>query len=59
MESSARVCLEDAVKLADAGEFCYARQRALKALAYSVGMFHPDYQAVAAVVLADKRATAK
>lgn len=43
MESSARVCLTDAVTLYDAGEFDFAKSRALKSLAYSVGVFHADY----------------
>lgn len=44
MESSARLCLADAVKLYDEGEYCYAYDRALKSLAYSVGVFHADYR---------------
>lgn len=44
MESSARLCLADAVALYDKGEHDYARKRALKSLAYSVGGFHPDYR---------------
>lgn len=43
MESSARLCLADAISLYDAGEFVYARARALRSLAYSVGITHPDY----------------
>ena len=48
MESSARLCLADAVRLADAGELGYARTRALESLAYSVGVFHDDYRAARA-----------
>lgn len=44
MESSARLCLQDAVNLADKGDLIYAKARALDSLKYSVGMFHKDYQ---------------
>lgn len=44
MESSARLCLSDAVKLYDDGDFYYAKQRALKSLEYSIGIFHTDYK---------------
>ena len=44
MESSARLCLQDAVKLADSHDEDAARRRALKSLAYSVGILHPDYR---------------
>jgi hypothetical protein len=44
MESSARLCLTDAVNLRDAGDYEYAKKRAVASLAYSVGVFHPDYQ---------------
>jgi hypothetical protein len=47
MESSARLCLSDAVALQDAGKLDDAKARALKSLAYSVGVFHADYQRVA------------
>ena len=47
MESSARLCLEDAISLYNEGDYHYARQRALKSLEYSVGIFHPDYQKIA------------
>lgn len=50
MESSARLCLADAVKLYDEGDLKYARNRALKSLSYSVGVFHPDYQKAAKAV---------
>lgn len=43
MESSARLCLADAIALADAGNDAAAKARALKSLAYSVGMNHADY----------------
>lgn len=44
MESSARLCLQDAISLRDEGEFKYAYARAVDSLAYSVGIFNPDYQ---------------
>ena len=44
MESSARLCLADAVSLNDKGEYHYAKKRALASLGYSVGIFHKDYQ---------------
>lgn len=44
MESSARLCLADAVRLFDDGEYDRAQERALKSLAYSVGITHPDYR---------------
>lgn len=46
MESSARLCLEDAINLYNDGEYHYAQQRALKSLEYSVGIFHIDYQKI-------------
>ena len=42
MESSARLCLADAVDCYNHGEYVQATQRALKSLTYSVGIFHPD-----------------
>jgi hypothetical protein len=47
MDSSARLCLADAVALFDAGDFDGAKARAIKAIAYSVGIFHADYRKVA------------
>lgn len=47
MESSARLCLADAVSLMDKGDLKYAKLRALKSLAYSVGILHADYQRAA------------
>lgn len=44
MESSARLCLADAVELQAEGKLDYAKARAIKSLAYSVGIFHPDYK---------------
>lgn len=47
MDSSARLCMAEAVEAADAGLLETARARALRSLAYSVGIFSPDYQKVA------------
>lgn len=47
MESSARLCLTDAVALYDDGKHDDAKARALKSLAYSVGILHADYQRAA------------
>lgn len=41
--ASAKLGAEDATALYNKGEFAHARQRALRSLQYSVGMFHPDY----------------
>lgn len=45
MQSSAKLCLDDALNLLELGG-CedVVRIRALKSLKYSVGIFHPDYQ---------------
>ena len=48
MESSARVCLSDAVQLYAEGNLDAAKSRALKSLAYSVGVFHADYRKASA-----------
>ena len=45
MDSSARLCLADAVALRNANKFDDAKRRAIKSLGYSVGLFHADYQA--------------
>ena len=47
MESSARLCLSDALELAEKERFEYAYARAVRSLAYSVGIFHADYQRAA------------
>jgi hypothetical protein len=47
MESSARLCLRDAVNLQERGLLEDAKSRALKSLKYSVGIYHPDYQRAA------------
>lgn len=44
MESSARLCLADAVALKDSGDYEHARQRAIKSLAYSVGIGSSIYR---------------
>lgn len=44
MQSSARLCLQDAIELYDSNDFENAYNRALKSLAYSVGILHPDYR---------------
>lgn len=44
MDSSARLCLADAVELQNKGQLDYAKTRAIKSLAYSVGIAHEDYR---------------
>ena len=44
MESSARLCLEDAVRHYDDGNLNQANLHALKSMAYSVGLFAGDYR---------------
>lgn len=44
MQSSAELCLTDAIRLYENGKLPEARKRALKSLAYSVGILHTDYQ---------------
>lgn len=48
MESSARLCISDAIRLNQAGDFKNAYNRVLESLKYSVGIFHEDYQEVLA-----------
>jgi hypothetical protein len=43
MVSSAKLCLQDAILLLDEGDLAHARKRALRSLAYSVGILHQDY----------------
>lgn len=43
--SSARLCLMDALKLSDKRKFEDAKRRAVDSLAHSVGIFHHDYKA--------------
>ncbi len=47
MASSARLCLAEAVASFDDGHYDVAAARAVKSLAYSVGIFHPDYKKAA------------
>lgn len=44
MDSSARSCLADAIAQYDKEEFDSAHMWAKKSLAYSVGIFHKDFQ---------------
>lgn len=44
MESSARACMMDAVAQYDKGNYDAARMWAVKSIAYSVGVIHPDYK---------------
>ena len=46
LASSAAVCAADAVACFNAGDFDFAYSRARESLRYSVGVFHPAYQAV-------------
>jgi hypothetical protein len=43
MPSSAKLALDEAKALVAEGQCEFARRRALRSLAYSVGIFHPDY----------------
>lgn len=45
MQSSAKLHLQDAEALQAQGKCAEARNRAVKSLQYSVGVFHPDYLA--------------
>jgi len=43
-DASARLCLSDANRIVEeCGDLNAAKKRALDSLAYSVGVFHPDY----------------
>jgi hypothetical protein len=44
MASSAEICLADSIEQYDEGNFDAAKMWAVKSLAYSVGVFHKDYQ---------------
>jgi hypothetical protein len=48
MVTSAKLCLEDAAYLNSIGDTTAAKHRALKSLAYSVGIAHPVYRAAVA-----------
>lgn len=43
--SSARLCLSDAIRCYEDGLLDAAKNRALDSLKHSVGVFHPDYKA--------------
>lgn len=45
MQSSAQLCLKEAIDLQQQGKYEAARNLAVKSLRYSVGVFHPDYKA--------------
>jgi hypothetical protein len=49
MLSSAKLCLTDAEMWLARGDYANARVRALKSLAYSIGVLHPDYRKAAAL----------
>ena len=44
MQTSAILCLCDARKCFGRGQFDFAKERALRSLSYSVGVFHADYR---------------
>lgn len=44
MVSSAELCLSDAIAAYDKGDYENAKTRAVKSLAYSVGILHRDYR---------------
>jgi len=52
MESSARLCLADAVKFHAIGDYMAAERRALRSLSYSIGILHADYRKVQRLVIA-------
>lgn len=53
MSSSAHACLRDAKRFAGEGRFDLVSRWCMRSLAYSVGVFHADYQEVRALVPAD------
>ena len=57
MESSARLCMSDAVDASDRGDFDAAASWAIKSLSYSVGIFHPAYERAAHYFRTDAHVT--
>tara|TARA_R110000868_G_C10600946_1_gene740499 strand:- start:84 stop:287 length:204 start_codon:yes stop_codon:yes gene_type:complete len=43
MQSSAELCLREAIELHEMGDLKTAKKRAIRSLAYSIGEYHPDY----------------
>jgi hypothetical protein len=56
MESSARLCLADAIRHHDDGNWHRADMHAIKSLAYSVGTMHSDYRKAWAKIRGDEPA---
>ncbi len=54
MESSARLCLADAIRHHDEGNYQRSYFYALKSLGYSIGILHPDYWKAWAMVYGSK-----
>ena len=50
MQSSAKLCLDDALHSMRDGYIEDAQISAVKSLKYSVGIFHPDYEAATTIV---------
>ena len=48
MQSSAELCLADAISQYNEGAFDRAKERAIKSLDYSIGFIHPDYKRASA-----------
>lgn len=47
LESSARLCLEDAIRFFEEGDYERAKKRATDSLRYSVGVSHDAFKAAA------------
>lgn len=52
MQSSAMLCLQDALCLFAQNKFAEARNRSLASLRYSIGVLHPDYCAATSPTIA-------
>ena len=50
MTTSARCCVDDARTCYDRKDYKHACERALKSLAYSVGITHADYKSVQSLI---------